>query len=220
MVIAQCTEYSIQSFGGTEVLVATLIRQLSPHCKIVLVSNDESETINRSEFSSLIEAHIPWRPEAASQEATRNLIHQLRAQHVDLVHFHFGGNYGWGNRMLNRCPLLGVHRAGIPCISTNHGAFALLDGYCASWRPLWLKLALLPAAWLSKMQVVWNVETEGAVSQHHVLMGRPARQEDHDYRFFGPGDAGAGLGAENIGQRQASHRQPAAPQKIPPNLPF
>src|SRR5437870_5415822 len=166
MVIAQCTEYSIQSFGGTEVLVATLIRQLSPHCKIVLVSNDESETINRSEFSSLIEAHIPWRPEAASQEATRNLIHQLRAQHVDLVHFHFGGNYGWGNRMLNRCPLLGVHRAGIPCISTNHGAFALLDGYCASWRPLWLKLALLPAAWLSKMQVVWNVETEVAVSQH------------------------------------------------------
>ena len=166
MVIAQCTEYSIQSFGGTEVLVATLIRQLSPHCKIVLVSNDESETINRSEFSSLIEAHIPWRPEAASQKATRNLIHQLCAHHVDLAHFHFGGNYGWGNRMLNHCPLLGVHRADIPCVSTNHGAFALLDGYCAIWRPLWLKLALLPAAWLSKMQVVWNVETEVAVSQH------------------------------------------------------
>ncbi len=166
MVIAQCTEYSIQSFGGTEALVATLIRQLSPHCKIVLVSHDESETIERSEFSSLIAAHIPWRPEAASPDAARNLAQKLREQGVSLAHFHFGGNYGWGNRMLNRCPLLGVHRAGIPCVSTNHGAFALLDGYCASWRPLWLKLALLPAAWLSKMHVVWNVETEVAVSQH------------------------------------------------------
>ena len=57
-------------------------------------------------------------------------------------------------------------RNGIPCLSTNHGVFALLDGYCASERPLWFKLALLPTAWLSKMQVVWNVATEIAVSQH------------------------------------------------------
>jgi glycosyltransferase involved in cell wall biosynthesis len=166
IVIAQCTEYSIQSFGGTEALVAALIRQLSPQCKIVLVSNDESETIERSEFSPLIAAHIPWRPETASRKDARKLAHELCAHHVDLAHFHFGGNYGWANRRLNRCPLLDVHRAGIRCVSTNHGAFALLDGYCANWRPLWFKLALLPVAWLSKMQVVWNVEIEVAVSQH------------------------------------------------------
>src|SRR5207253_11351974 len=135
-------------------------------CSIVLVSNDEADTIERSEFSSLISARIQWRPETASRATARELARQLRAQHVDLAHFHFGGNYGWGNRMLNRCPLLDVHRAGIRCVSTNHGAFALLDGYCASWRPLWFKLALLPVAWLSKMQVIWNVETEVAVSQH------------------------------------------------------
>jgi glycosyltransferase involved in cell wall biosynthesis len=164
-VIAQCTEYSIKSFGGTEALVATLIRQLSPQCKIVLVSNDESETIERSEFSSLFAAHIPWRPETASRASAGELARQLCAQHVNLAHFHFGGNYGWGNRRLNGCSLLAVHRAGIQCVSTNHGAFALLDGYCASSRPLWFKLALLPAAWLAKMQVVWNVETEIAVSR-------------------------------------------------------
>jgi glycosyltransferase involved in cell wall biosynthesis len=165
-IIAQCTEYSIRSFGGTEVLVAELIRRLSSHCKTVLVSNDDQQTIKDSEFSSLIVAHIPWRPENASSKTARNLAHELRAHHVDLAHFHFGGNYTWGSRMLNRCPLLDVHRAGIRCMSTNHGAFALLDGYCASWRPVWLKLALLPAAWLSKMQVVWNVEIEVAVSRH------------------------------------------------------
>jgi glycosyltransferase involved in cell wall biosynthesis len=165
-VIAQCTEYSIESFGGTEALVAALIHGLSPRCQIVLVSNDESETIQRSEFSSLLAAHIPWRPDKASPAAAQNLARELRRYNVDLAHFHFGGNYGWGNRALNRCPLLDVHRAGIPCVSTNHGAFALLDGYCASWRPLWLKLALLPAAWLSKMHVLSHVETEVAVSQH------------------------------------------------------
>jgi glycosyltransferase involved in cell wall biosynthesis len=165
-VIAQCTEYSIKSFGGTEALVAALIRGLSPHCKIVLVSNDESETIQRSELSSLLAAHISWRPDKTSPEAARNLARKLRTYDVDLAHFHFGGNYGWSNRAPNRCPLLDVHRAGIPCVSTNHGAFALLDGYCASWRPLWLKLALLPAAWLSKMHVLSKVETEIAVSQH------------------------------------------------------
>ena len=165
-VIAQCTEYSIRSFGGTEVLVKALIRELGPHCQLVLVSSDDSTTIADSEISSLISAHIPWRPELASPGASRDLARELRRHNVDLAHFHFGGNYGWGNRALNRSPLLHVHRAGIACLSTNHGAFELLDGYCASWRPPWFKLALLPAAWLGKMQVLSHVETEVAVSRH------------------------------------------------------
>jgi glycosyltransferase involved in cell wall biosynthesis len=165
-VIAQCTEYSINAFGGTEVLVAALIRELSPRCKMVLVSNDDSEAIACSDVASLLHAHIPWRPEEASPETARNLAAQLRAHAVSLAHFHFGGNFGWGNRMLNCSPLLCVHRAGIPCLSTNHGVFALLDGYCATWRPTWLKLALLPAAWLSKMHVLSHLKTEIAVSQH------------------------------------------------------
>ena len=165
-VIAQCTEYSIKSFGGTEALVEALIRGVSPHCQIVLVSNDESEEIARSELSSLILAHISWRPDKSSSEAARDLARQLRGRDVDLAHFHFGGNYGWGNRALNCSPLLRVSRSGIPCVSTNHGAFALLDGFCASWRPAWLKLALLPAAWVSKMHVLAHVHREIAVSQH------------------------------------------------------
>src|SRR5205807_304474 len=91
---------------------------------------------------------------------------QLYSYDVDLAHFHFGGNFGWGNRRLNRCPLLNVQDAGIRCLSTNHGAFALLDGYCASGRPLWIKLALLPAAWAGKMQVLKHVEAEIAVSRN------------------------------------------------------
>src|SRR5437870_7402681 len=92
--IAQCTEYSIKSFGGTEALVGALIRGLSPKYKLLLVSNDTRETIQHSEFSSLIEAHIPWRPEGGWREAARGLALELRAHHVALAHFHFGGNFG------------------------------------------------------------------------------------------------------------------------------
>ena len=165
-VIAQCTEYSIKSFGGTEALVAALIRGLSPQYKIVLVSNDDSETIKRSEFSSLIHAHIPWRPRAASADASRDLVRQLVSHGVALAHFHFGGTYGWRNRALDCSPVLHVHRAGISCVSTTHGAFSILDGYCAIWRPLWMKLLLLPAAWLSKVHVISHVESDIAVSRH------------------------------------------------------
>src|SRR2546421_12991310 len=116
IVIAQCTEYSIKSFGGTEALVAALIRGLSPKYKLVLVSNDTRETIEHSEFASLIDTHIPWRPEGGWREAARKLALELCAHRVTLANFHFGGNFGWGNRMLNGCPLLDVHRPGVSCV--------------------------------------------------------------------------------------------------------
>jgi glycosyltransferase involved in cell wall biosynthesis len=167
IVIAQCTEYSIKSFGGTEALVAALVRGLSPHFQIVLVSNDESDAIARSELSPFIRAHIPWRPETASRGATRNLARQLCANGVAIAHFHFGGNYGWGNRVVGQSPISFLSKLGVRCVSTVHSFDSILDGYCGAQRPLLLKLALLPAAWSGKMSMLSRVSAEVAVSQHN-----------------------------------------------------
>jgi glycosyltransferase involved in cell wall biosynthesis len=165
-VIALCTEYSIRAFGGTEVLVATLIRELSEKCKIVLVSNDEAETIMASEFSSRLAAHIPWRPESASWASGRELARQLREQHVDLAHFHSGGTYGWGIRVPGASPITAAANLGIPCISTIHTAVSIFDGYCGAQKPFWFKLALFPGAWLGKISALAKLSAEITVSKY------------------------------------------------------
>jgi len=164
--VALCTEYSIRAFGGTEVLVAELIRGLSRYFKIVLVSRDTEEAIQKSEFGPLLFGHVPWDLTQTTRKEGAWLAARLSELGVSLAHFHFGGNYGWSNRELGMCPLLRVREAGIPCISTTHGVFALLDGYCAPYRPLWMKLALLPPAWLSRVHVLQHVEMDIAVSRH------------------------------------------------------
>jgi glycosyltransferase involved in cell wall biosynthesis len=85
---------------------------------------------------------------------------------VQLAHFHFGGSYGWGNRRAGQCPTRHTSQLGIPCISTNHGAFSLFDGYCGPQRSALTKLALLPPAWLAKLQQLASVRCEVTVSQH------------------------------------------------------
>lgn len=164
--LALCTEYSIHAHGGTEVLVRELLRGLAARMEIVLVSDDDSAALAATSLGKLIHAHFRWTPQERSKAGALALARFLKAQKVDLAHFHFGGNYGWNNRSWGRCPLLHTSDLGIPCMTTNHGVFALLDGYCAPWRPLWMKLALLPPAWLAKMQVLAHTRVEVAVSRH------------------------------------------------------
>ena len=85
---------------------------------------------------------------------------------LNWLHFHFGGNYAWGNRYFGRSPILWVRRADyIPCLSTNHGAFSILDGYCGPQRRV-LRWALFLPAWFNKLHVLAHLETEIAVSKH------------------------------------------------------
>jgi glycosyltransferase involved in cell wall biosynthesis len=164
--IALCTEYSIKAHGGTEVLVRELVRALPFAWEVVLVSNDDSTEFLASSDGKFVTAHCRWNPAEIRPESGAQLAAFLQDQRVDLAHFHFGGNYGWNNRRWNGCPLIHVSRLGIPCLTTNHGVFALLDGYCAHYRPLWMKLALLPGAWLAKMQTLSHTRKEIAVSRH------------------------------------------------------
>ena len=89
----------------------------------------------------------------------------LHAQKIDLAHFHFGGNYAWGNRVPGVCPVIHLDRLGTPCLATNHGVFGLWEGYIGAQRPWFVKAALLPLAWASKLQMLAHLRAEIAVSQ-------------------------------------------------------
>jgi len=165
MKIAICLEYPIDQFGGTEVLVRELIQGLTPRHEIVLVSPDEPASIEKSPVRARLARHITWRPEEISAQNSRRLAQTLQGEHIQLAHFHFGGNYSWGNRFFSKSPVLAVTRAGIPCLSTNHGAFSILDGYCGPQRKV-LRWVLFPPAWINKLHVLASLRTEIAVSQH------------------------------------------------------
>lgn len=165
MKIAQCLEYPIQQHGGTEVLVRELVRGLAGRHEIVLVSDDDDESWRRSSVGALVREHIPWRPGSTLEEA-KKLAAQLQAQQIDLAHFHFGGTYAWGSRRWNFAPPIHLHRLGVPCLATNHGVFGVLDGYIGPQRSLLTKLACLPAAWASRLQLIAHLEAEVAVSMN------------------------------------------------------
>lgn len=166
MRIALCLEYPIAQSGGTEVLVTELVKGLGPRHEIVVVSPDTTDSLRHSTAASFVTEHIPWMPLGVTAARARELAARLAAAKVDLAHFHFGGNYAWGNRLLRTCPVIYLRRYGVPCISTNHGAFSILEGYCWHQRSLAVKLALFPSAWLSKQYVLSHLRTEVAVSRH------------------------------------------------------
>jgi glycosyltransferase involved in cell wall biosynthesis len=166
MKVALCLECPIWQFGGTEVLVRELIRGLAANHEIVLVSHDDSECVRKSSLGQFVKHHLRWdpAPALASIERTRQFARELVAHKVDLAHFHFGGNFMWHARDWRKCPVGYVNAAGVPCLSTNHGVFGVLEGYVGPQRSLFLKLALLPPAWFSKIVVLGGLKMEVAVS--------------------------------------------------------
>jgi glycosyltransferase involved in cell wall biosynthesis len=160
--IALGLEYPLAMRGGVSVLVEELIRGLAPHYRIVLVSPDSRAAVAAQPICE----HVVWKPEAVSRRSSRALAERLAGTGVVLAHFHSGGNYGWGNRIPGQSPIPYLARNGVACVSTIHLVVSILDGYCAPQKPLWLKLALLPIAWLGKMHVLRHVRREIAVSRH------------------------------------------------------
>jgi glycosyltransferase involved in cell wall biosynthesis len=166
MKIGLCLEYPIDQHGGTEVIVIELIRALSKHHRILLVSPDDAGSLERSAVADCVHEHIPWQTEPASIERAKLLGEKIARAAPNLVHFHFGGNYAWKNRAFDKCPVVHVQRLGVPCLSTNHGAFSIFEGYCWEQRHFLIKLALLSPAWLSKVYVLRHLKAEVAVSQN------------------------------------------------------
>ena len=152
--------------GGTEVLVRELLKGLSPHFQIVLVSGDERLSDLPKEFSSLISAHFPWVHGNRTAEAAKRLAQSIKTEGVALAHFHFGGTYEWQSNRFWRSPIVRLARLGVPCFSTNHLAVEWLNCGCDPTRPYWQKLILQGCAWMSRAVVYSRLENEIAVSLH------------------------------------------------------
>src|SRR5277367_4957667 len=102
--IALCLEYPIEQFGGTEILVRQLVYGLAGSYEITLVSPDNEAAIKSSSVAGKVERHFFWDPARISVDGSRRLAQALADNGVRLAHFHFAGNYGWGNRYFNRSP--------------------------------------------------------------------------------------------------------------------
>jgi len=165
MRIALCLEYPIDQHGGTEVLVSELVEGLGKRHEVLLVSPDDRESFARSKVAASVAEHISFSPVWNSVSRARELAEKIAQARPDLVHFHFGGNYTWGCRAFWNCPLFYFRKSGVPVISTNHGAFSIMEGYCGEHRKF-LKLALFLPAWLSKQIILAQLRCEVAVSQN------------------------------------------------------
>lgn len=164
--IALCLEYPLALRGGVSVLVETMIPELARQYRVVLVSPDTAQELARCGAGGVLKSHLHWNPAKVSRATSRQLAEQLAKEGVDLAHFHFGGNFGWGSRMPGQCPVPHLARFKIRTCSTVHLVVDVLDGFCGPQKPPWFKLAYLPVAWLGKMQVLWHVRAEIAVSRH------------------------------------------------------
>jgi glycosyltransferase involved in cell wall biosynthesis len=164
--IALCLEYPLALRGGVSVLVENLLGGLGEQYEMVLVSPDTAGELEKSPLSRFIAKHFEWNPAAVSRSTSRQLANRLAENKVDLAHFHFGGNFGWGNRFPGQCPVPYAAGLGIKTCSTVHLVVNALDGFCGPQKPLWFKLGMLPVAWTGKMRVLGSLKSEIAVSQH------------------------------------------------------
>jgi glycosyltransferase involved in cell wall biosynthesis len=164
--VALCLEYPLALRGGVSVLVETMLPAMKEYYDLVLVSPDAPGNLDGTPAAGLIKKHLLWQPDAPSRETARQLAGQLKDEGVDLAHFHFGGNFGWSSRLPGRCPVNHAAAMGVRTCSTVHLITSILDGYCGPQKPLWFKLALLPAAWRAKVKLLRNLHAEVAVSRH------------------------------------------------------
>src|SRR5207248_6682354 len=132
------------------VLVQELIRGLSRHFEIVLVSKDTKRSDLPEEFSKLISAHLTWQSGNASAAAARELAQDLKLQRIDLAHFHLGGTYEWRSKKYWECPIYYLARAGVPCLSTNHLAVEWLNCGVRPDAPIWQKFCFQVFALISR----------------------------------------------------------------------
>ena len=164
--IALCLEYPLALRGGVSVLVENLLEGLRDRFELVLVSPDDGAEVTRRG----IERHIHWKPDSVNTANARRLARLIASQNVKLAHFHMGGNYGWGHRIPGHCPITHLKKLGVKTLSSVHLVVSPLDGYCGAQKPLWFKLAMLPLAWMGKMQQLWHVKKEIAVSRHDAAL--------------------------------------------------
>ncbi len=164
MKIALGLEYPLAFRGGVSVLVEALIEGLASKFEVVVISPDTPKSLAASPVVHLIQQHFRWDPDRVTPESARNMADAITNAGVRLAHLHFGGNFGWGSRLIGHSPVPYLARRGVAVCSTIHLVVGLLDGYCGPQRSLVFKLALWPGAWASRVHVLRSLCAEVVVS--------------------------------------------------------
>lgn len=180
MKIAICMQCPLMQHGGVEVLVRELIKGLYREFELYLISRDSVEGLVGTPYEAMLNGIFSYDPAANRCAQARAMAEWGRKNGIELFHFHHGGTYGWGSRHFTGSIIPAVRREGFRCVSTNHGAFGLLDCVGAQ-RSLAFKLAALCLCWPAKIRQLAAVDWEATVSQHDLEAVRrwfpPARKK-------------------------------------------
>ncbi len=147
--IAIALDYPLTLRGGVSVIVESLLKHLSTGYEVLLISPDDPQELQKHPCWSRLRGHVHFDSTRLTPAAAGEFAENIGRRGVRLVHFHSGGNLGWGNRNVRKSPLPLLARAGIFSLFSAHQVTPLLEDYCAKDRPLWYKLALLPPVWAS-----------------------------------------------------------------------
>jgi len=140
--------------------------------RFVLVSRDQEGGLNQDPLCRRIDAHIPWQGEKGAPHpefyrTRREILGRLIAARPDLVHFHSGGVYSWGNRWPGASWPGYLAKKNIPCIWTNHLVVDRLHGFCGENKPRIFKALVWPLARRAKEQQISAVLKEICVSDEN-----------------------------------------------------
>lgn len=172
MRIAYAIESTLRYGGGVSMVVRTLMESLPDSYRFVLISRDAEGSLNTDSLSKRIEVHIPWvggkdAPHPEFYRARRESLDRLVATQPDLVHFHSGGVYSWGNRWPGASWPAFLKKRNIPSVWTNHLVVDRLHGFCGQNKPRWLSRLLWPIARCGKKHQIQSVEKEVCVSDEN-----------------------------------------------------
>lgn len=171
MRVAFALESPLRYGGGVSMVVRTLMESLPASYRFLLISPDEAEGLRKDPLWGRIEKHFPWRsgknpPHREFYRTMSEVLPQLVAAQPDLVHFHSGGVFSWGNRWPGASWPATLRKHQIPCVWTNHLVVDLFHGYCGDRKSFWFKLAMLPLSYFGKCHQLVATSAEICVSDH------------------------------------------------------
>jgi glycosyltransferase involved in cell wall biosynthesis len=161
--VALCLEYPLGLRGGVSVIAEELILGLGDEFDFILASPDDPAELASHPAGARLSAHV----HVSLDERERDkLPAQLGAAGAQVVHFHAGGAYGWGNcwpvaSLPEQCA-----KAGMKTLWTDHLVIDTFDGYVAGSRPMLARLRNFPFVLSGKRRQMEAVDLEIAVSDH------------------------------------------------------
>ena len=156
--------------GGVSAVVRTLMQGLPEIHRLILISGDAPGALHGDPLFPRMDMVIPFFEEKGAPDpeffrTRKRILEKLRQARPDLVHFHSGGVYSWGNRWPGASWPAALKKQGICSVWTNHLVVDRLHGFCGEKKPRLFKEMVWPLARWAKRQQIRAVPKEICVSE-------------------------------------------------------